>query len=178
MLLLAGFLKIQKTEPLRLATNSRVSWPFGFNGDLLTGDFMDHNVVNKYDVIVMNPPFGHGGKEAAEHVGKAIKHLNNGGRIVSLIPTGPAADKQFDALLHGEKSSDNIVVSASIELPRVTFERAGTKVSTKILVIDRVDGKDAGFDISPESKSLTLLVLRQSRTYLMNEWSTLCHASY
>ena len=107
-----------------------------FDGDLMTGDFMEHHVVNKYDAIVMNPPFGKGGKQAAEHVEKAMKHLRDGGRIVALIPVGPAADKRFDALLESDSAKD-IYTAAEIQLPGVTFERAGTSVRTRVLVLEK-----------------------------------------
>ena len=186
------------------------------------GTFEDLNVVNKYDGIVMNPPFGSGGKTAVDHLAKAATHLRPGGRIVALIPTGPAADKKFEKWFYekaerpikplgkvtigGEDKSiykgdtitsraswapTGIVVGwrdgsplvravdkefngaaslvnsmsilkveptgvrteefsqtadlnlvASIKLPQVTFERAGTQVATKIVIIEKV-GKDA-----------------------------------
>ncbi|WP_297533061.1 LPD38 domain-containing protein [Thalassolituus sp.] len=113
-----------------------------FSGDVMTGMFEDHHIVNKYDAIVMNPPYGHGGKTAADHVGKAGAHLRDGGRIVALIPTGPAADKQFDKLLSSDAMKD-IYTVADIKMPSVTFERAGTKVSTRILVLEKQTDKDA-----------------------------------
>jgi proteasome lid subunit RPN8/RPN11 len=71
---------------------------------LVNERFEDLSIVNKYDAIAMNPPFGLGGKTAIEHLDKAFRHLNDGGRIVALIPTGPAADKRFDEWMYGKKS--------------------------------------------------------------------------
>jgi hypothetical protein len=76
-----------------------------FDGKIVEGTFEDHNVVNKYDGIVMNPPFGVGGKTAIDHLAKAAVHLRDGGRIVALIPRGPMADKRLDDFLHGERPS-------------------------------------------------------------------------
>jgi len=180
---------------------------------IIDGTFEGHNIVNKYDGIVMNPPFGVGGKTAMEHVAKAATHLRDGGRIVALIPTGPAADKRFEKwfyetsekpvqplLVHpthgpiykgdtlkmggfgknfdivvdrisgqgdgpffavgkGEYSGINMTAAnsvgstgkrteefkpaadlylvADIKLPQVTFERAGTAVATRIVVIEK-----------------------------------------
>ena len=73
-----------------------------FDGTMLDHDFEDLNIVNKYDAIVMNPPFGFGGKTAIDHVAKAARHLRDGGRIVALIPRGPAADKRFDKWFYEE----------------------------------------------------------------------------
>ena len=107
-----------------------------FDGDVQTGDFLEHNIVNKYDSIVMNPPFGEGGGDAVKHVIKAMKHLRDGGRIVALIPEGPAADKRFEKLLESEEAK-GIYPVANIKLPRVTFERAGTAIPTRVLVLEK-----------------------------------------
>lgn len=68
---------------------------------LVNDRFENFNTVNKFDVIVMNPPFGVGGKTSTEHLAKAIQHLRDNGRIVALLPDGPAANKRLDALLTG-----------------------------------------------------------------------------
>jgi hypothetical protein len=70
---------------------------------LINERFENHDTINKYDAIVMNPPFGVGGKTAIEHLDKAFRHLTDGGRIVALIPEGPAANKRFDDWLYGDK---------------------------------------------------------------------------
>lgn len=113
-----------------------------FSGDLLTGDFLEHSIVNKYDAIVMNPPYGNGGKEAYEHIAKAMRHLAEGGRIVALMPTGAAADKRFDKMLEAPEAK-NIHLIADIGMPRVTFERAGTAQPTRILVLEKVSDPEA-----------------------------------
>ena len=75
-----------------------------FDGKIIRGDFEDLNVVNKYDGIAMNPPFGTAGRTAIDHLAKAAEqHLREGGRIVALIPTGPAADKKFDKWFYEEE---------------------------------------------------------------------------
>jgi len=73
-----------------------------FDGKIVDTNFEQLNIVNKFDGIVMNPPFGSGGKTAVDHLAKAAQHLRDGGRIVALIPAGPAADKQLDKFLHDE----------------------------------------------------------------------------
>ena len=188
-----------------------------FDGDIIGSDFEEHNVVNKYDAIVMNPPFGAGGKLAVDHLAKAATHLRDGGRIVALLPIGPAADKRFDQWMYGEETrpvkplfehptlgpiyrgdtvqtraawmpvgvlsrrdrsgalwlkqegragesmvapegftgveptgkrteqvrpADGLYLAADIKMPAVTFERAGTKVMTRIVVIEKVSDKE------------------------------------
>ncbi len=71
-----------------------------FDGTILDSDFESLNVVNKFDAIVMNPPFGTAGRTAIDHLAKAETHLRDGGRIVALLPTGPAADKKFDKWMY------------------------------------------------------------------------------
>ena len=103
--------------------------------------FEDFNVVNKFDGIAMNPPFGVGGKTAIEHLQKAFKQLHDGGRVVAIIPEGPAADKRYDKMM--EEVSPEAVPIADIHLPAVAFSRAGTKVGTHIVILDRYTGKAA-----------------------------------
>lgn len=51
--------------------------------------FENYNVINKHDVILMNPPFGTAGRLAVDHLAKAFSHLEEGGRVVALIPRDP-----------------------------------------------------------------------------------------
>ena len=131
-------------------------------GDINQTQFEDLNITNKYDVIVMNPPYGSGGATSTAHLAKAMNHLNDGGRIVALLPEGPAADKKLDALLYGKpgeldamknrvkiravKQGDydrrkaqlnEFVMVADISMPAVTFKRAGTSVKTHIVILER-----------------------------------------
>lgn len=105
------------------------------------GSFEDFNIVNKFDGIAMNPPYGTGGKTAIEHLQKAFKQLHDGGRVVAIIPEGPAADKRYSKMI--EEISSEVVPIADIHLPAVAFSRAGTKVGTHIVVLDRYTGKAA-----------------------------------
>lgn len=113
--------------------------------------FEDFHIVNKYDVIVMNPPFGVGGKTAMEHLEKASQHLKDGGRIVAIIPRGGTADKRFDKWMYGEDSK-GFYLAANIELPAVTFERAGTKTSARVVVIDKIENRDVARNIQQQDR--------------------------
>lgn len=107
--------------------------------------FENFDLHNKFDGIAMNPPFGHGGKTAVEHVAKAYQHLKDGGRLIAIIPDGPACQKHFDKWFYGDpeakrKADRGIadgVLMADIHLPSVTFNRAGTSVNTRMVVIDK-----------------------------------------
>lgn len=109
-------------------------------GETKAGYFEDLNIINKYDGIGMNPPFGRGGKLAMEHLVKATKHLHDNGRIVALVPTGQMDNRIADWVDSDE--SKGFYITARIKLPQVVFERAGTKVGTQILVIDKMLDKN------------------------------------
>lgn len=87
-----------------------------FDGKIVEGTFEDHHVVNKYDAIVMNPPFGVGGKLAVEHLAQAATHLRDGGRIVALLPTGPSADKRLEQFLYEERPAKPIFTKGKDKL--------------------------------------------------------------
>lgn len=103
---------------------------------IVNEQFEDLHISNKYDAIVMNPPYGSGGKTAIEHVAKAAKHLRDAGRIVALIPRGGITDKRLSAFLESEDAA-NLYLVAKIDMPASTFERAGTAVNTQVLVLER-----------------------------------------
>lgn len=106
------------------------------NARIVNERFEDLHISNKYDAVVMNPPYGSGGKTAIEHVSKAARHLRDGGRIVALIPRGGITDKRLEAFLGSEDAADLHLV-AKIDMPSSTFERAGTAVNTQVLVLEK-----------------------------------------
>jgi hypothetical protein len=111
--------------------------------------FENFDLHNKFDGIAMNPPFGkgkdRGGKLAMEHVAKAYKHLKDGGRLIAIIPDGPACQARFDKWFYGnpeakrkeDRGVADGVLMADIHLPSVTFNREGTSVNTRMVVIDK-----------------------------------------
>ena len=123
-----------------------------FDGKRIRSDFEDHHLVNKYDVIVMNPPFGQGGATSTRHLDKAVKHLREGGRIVALLPEGAAADKAFDKWY---EEIIGVYKVAEYGLPPVTFERAGTSVKTKIVILDKWENKDAPHIVDQERREIS-----------------------
>lgn len=106
----------------------------GFGRKFIMDIFENLNIVNKYDAILMNPPFGAAGSTAIAHVDKAFKHLNEGGRIVALIPRG-STDKKFDKWIQENESAKMV---GEVILPSVTFTRAGTSVNTRVVIIDKI----------------------------------------
>jgi hypothetical protein len=124
-----------------LATRAVLSSP---GADVKQHRFEDLHIVNKYDAIVMNPPFGAGGSTAIAHIAKAATHLRDGGRIVALIPEGPAADKKFNAFMESE-AAKGIYQVGNVRLPQSTFERAGTKINSRVVILER-QNTEAGRD--------------------------------
>ena len=128
-------------------------------------DFLQFSDGMKAHNILMNPPFGHAGKDAVIHLEKALlKHslfylnssVNRKGRIIAILPDTKNVNKFVDKLLSDEyweevpKEDDyirtrkkmlhkNIKLSAEILLPSCTFNRAGTSVMCKVLVFDLIN---------------------------------------
>ena len=114
----------------------------GGDRKVINSTFEEHHIVNKYNGIAMNPPFGTGGKMAMDHVEKAFHHLKDGGRLVAIIPDGPSMEKRLDNFLYGEDEKGKALnpeayLIADIKLPGFTFEQAGTAVNGRIVVIER-----------------------------------------
>ena len=99
--------------------------------------FENYDISNKHDVVVMNPPFGTAGATAIAHLGKAFKHLEEGGRVVAIIPRG-STDKKFEKWINGEKTA---VLRAEVELPDIVFKQAGTNVVCRVVVVDKISNE-------------------------------------
>lgn len=104
-------------------------------------DFMDLDLHNKYDAIVMNPPFGKSSVTAIEHLQKAMSHTSNGGRIVMLAPNNMMEKASFKKMLE-DKAFSGWVLQDEMKLPEVAFERAGTKAMTSVYVFNKTSSKD------------------------------------
>lgn len=104
-------------------------------------DFMDLDLHNKYDAIVMNPPFGKSSVTAIEHLQKAMSHTSSGGRIVMLAPNNMMEKASFKKMLE-DKAFSGWVLQDEMKLPEVAFERAGTKTMTSVYVFNKTSSKD------------------------------------
>ena len=106
----------------------------GLGRKFMNNTFENYSLNNKHDVIVMNPPFGKAGALAIQHVDKAFKHLDEGGRIVAIIPRG-STDKKFDKWYNEQK---NVAMRAEVNLPDIIFQQAGTRVACRVVVLDKI----------------------------------------
>ncbi len=117
-------------------------------GDVMIKSFEDHSIWNKYDKIVMNPPFGERSKLAAQHFAKAItKHLysleyrmNSFSRLIAILPAGESMNRYLERM-NDDKDFKFFRVTHEILLPSCTFERAGTSVSCKVVVVDTIKSR-------------------------------------
>lgn len=119
-----------------LASRARMN---NTNANVIVDDFESHGSNNKYDSIVMNPPFGQGGSIAIKHLVKAFEHLRDGGRVVALLPVGKM--DELIAKYRRDGYFEDIYTVAEFALPSSTFKNAGTAVNTKIYVFERHDFK-------------------------------------
>lgn len=106
----------------------------GLGRKFLNNTFENYALNNKHDVIVMNPPFGKAGTLAIQHIDKAFKHLDEGGRIVAIIPRG-STDKKFEKWYNEQK---NVAMRAEVNLPDILFQQAGTRVACRVVVLDKI----------------------------------------
>jgi len=115
-----------------LASRARMN---NTNANVIVDTFENHGSNNKYDAIVMNPPFGQGGSIAIKHLVKSFEHLRDGGRVVALLPVGKM--DELIAKYHEMGYFKDIYTVAEFTLPSSTFKNAGTAVNTKIHVFER-----------------------------------------
>ena len=129
-------------------------------GKVMNDTFENLHINNKYDAIVMNPPFGSGGATAVAHLEKAAGHLREGGRIVVLLPDGPAADKKLEKFLFGEKKPIKPLVTHPTLGPlyfgdTVTIEAFGTK--NTFVLNSVVDGRFLREKDTPASGAINMI---------------------
>lgn len=145
---------------------------------MVDGTFEEHAAVNKYDGIVMNPPFGTAGKTAVDHMAKAAQHLRDGGRLVALIPTGPAADAKFEKWFYetDEKPVKPLLTHPTLGeiykgdkvTSRASWAGAGTVASMGSdggYVMLKVEGKAGSIGVSPQSILTVEPTGKRSETY-------------
>lgn len=123
---------------------------------VLPDKFEDLSIVNKFDSIVMNPPYGKNSKVAIEHLNKAITHLRENGRVVALLPDSNKVNARLAELI---TDADNpMTLVGQISLPSSTFNRAGTSVRTQIVILDKREGFDntlrLDFSALPDNEKL------------------------
>ncbi len=106
-------------------------------GDLLAenvfGDFLRWDTDQRFDRVVMNPPFARG--QDVEHVTCAFRLLAPGGRLVAVMSAGVAfrEDRRTVAFRELVRESGGTIT----ENPDGSFKASGTAVRTVTVVMDR-----------------------------------------
>lgn len=99
---------------------------------LVFDNFLEYAEYEKYDRIIMNPPFE--GQADIDHVNHAYKMLKKGGRLVSVMASSVGFRKNKKSEKFRKLIEQNGYI---IELPENSFKESGTSVRTVIVVIDK-----------------------------------------
>lgn len=100
--------------------------------NLTHGDFLEFNPEDKFDVILMNPPFLF--RSDIKHVMHALELLTPNGRLQAVMSSGVVFRE--DNLTKLLRERVKLLGGTTTPLPAETFKDAGTKVSTVRLEID------------------------------------------
>lgn len=92
---------------------------------VVTGNFLEQPPTGDFSLVMMNPPFY--GRHYVHHVRHALKFLEPGGRLVTVLP----ASAWYD---HGELKGE------WRDLPVASFSESGTNIPTGLLII-KADGR-------------------------------------
>jgi predicted RNA methylase len=128
------------------------------NVKIIEYDFTRWEPNELFDGVVMNPPFGVENDKLAyvTHIVKAFKHLNKGGRLISVLPRMWFYDSK------NKRSDDfyNFVVSYLVfcEESEYTFDDTGANVST--IIMDKHE-----FDSSFASREFSMIIGNDFETY-------------
>ncbi len=101
-------------------------------------------------VVLMNPPYSHGierghdGRTGARHLRSAWKRLLPGGRLVAVMP------EWFDLPRFMGGISGPIALRLNATMERA-FIKQGTSITTRLLVLDKIDGGDSPVFAKPTS---------------------------
>ncbi|MHB8122580.1 MAG: methyltransferase [Desulfuromonadaceae bacterium] len=120
---------------------------------LQDNDFLEYSPENKYDRIIMNPPFEQG--QGMEHIKHAYELLKPGGRLVSIMSEGPffRGDKKATAFREWLEE----LSGTSEKLPEKSFTGKDadrqTGVAARMVVIEKTG--DVKLKEKPESVTIT-----------------------
>ncbi|MCC6150967.1 MAG: methyltransferase [Planctomycetes bacterium] len=93
-------------------------------------DFETHVFNEKFDRVIMNPPF----RRSMVHILKAYSLLEDGGRLVSIAPAGVTFRQDRDYKMVRMLAEESGWIE---ELPEGSFKASGTMVNTVMLCIEK-----------------------------------------
>lgn len=84
--------------------------------NVINGDFLLYNVIDKYDLIVMNPPYSN--KQWKYHIEHALNAVKQTGSIYAILPSGKASSDFKNAVVKElevfKDEFDNTSISTSL----------------------------------------------------------------
>jgi len=101
--------------------------------ELIQGDFLQQVPEEKFDAVIMNPPFSK--HQALAHILHAFKFLKPWGTLVSICEAGISYRNDKKTEKFGEFLMDTN--AEVIDLPAGTFKASGTMVAAKLIVIHK-----------------------------------------
>lgn len=108
------------------------------SGKIHQHTFEDFSIMNKFNYIAMNPPYGSNSKLAYEHIQKAFLHAQRHGcTIIAIVPQGPASEQRLERLLE-DKINEHWYLRSKVLLPSCVFKKESTQVLTQILKFQTV----------------------------------------
>lgn len=93
---------------------------------------------DRFDAVIMNPPFGVGGSLAIDHVWHALKFLRPGGRLVAVMPASVEfrEDRKSTAFRTLAAKMKPRWESGFHDLPPGSFAESGTNVNAFIVTME------------------------------------------
>jgi hypothetical protein len=101
------------------------------NAYVYCADFMSFYPDERYDLVLMNPPFEEG--QDCHHIRHAYNFLKFGGKLVSIM--GEGAFFRSDNVASSFRNWLAEVRGCSEKLPEGSFKESGTGVNTRLVVI-------------------------------------------
>lgn len=142
--------------------------PFGYSRIFRENAEQLHNVLPRDvrpTVVVMNPPFsatagrmeGKQTDAGARHIEQALLRLEPGGRLVSIVGRGMGPDRpSFRAWWDGIKR--RYTVRANVGVPGAEYAKYGTRLGTRLLVIDKAGPDQAEGCVTGDAADISSLV--------------------
>lgn len=127
--------------------------PKNSSQDIRNHSFESLSILEKFDKIIMNPPFGSHGRKAISHFKKAGLHLNKNGVIVILAPSNIDVEMQIKTNQFNPKFN----VSKIIRFNECLFNDVCATINTSIYIYDN-SGNDL-VEINTESDNINDLIL-------------------
>ncbi len=115
--------------------------------------FESFSIIEKFDKIIMNPPFGSHGRKAVSHFKKACLHLKKNGIVVILAPSNIDVEMQIKTT----SFNSEFKVSKIIRFGDYLFNDVCATISTSIYVYDNSGGDLV--EINTESNNINDLIL-------------------